>query len=651
MAQTRVERRLAAILAVDVVGYSRLMARDEDGTFARLKGLRTEVVEPSITRWGGRIVDIKGDGSMIEFRSAVAAVEAAVDIQRLVREREADRPAAERLRFRMGINLGEVIVDGDAIYGDGVNVAARVESLCEPDEVWLTSAVQKEVEGKLDLVLATAGSHRMKNLGGAVAVFRVAASGPGATAPVIRRLHRMARPSRFLVAGAVAALALLLALWWGWGRGPGSHKPTVAVLPFANLSGDTVTGRLANGITADIVVDLARFRDLEVIGGAAVALVGAVAPGSAHRDERPNVDYVLEGSIQREDDRVRVSAQLLDSRDGTNVWTERWDRLAGDVFAVQAELGEQVASHVGGYGRIAEADRAAARRKPPGSLSAYDLYMLGVEAKHRMTAEGWTDAADLLQRAIVEDPGLARAWTALSWVQSMRAVAGEQNGAQSRREALVSARRALQLDPADAEAHAALGVALGALGDPAGAEPAFDEALLLNPHHPGVLAPFAAWASTFGRAEEGATAADRLVRLDPTYPVWAAGSIGYAYLMVGRLKDALEALGRIPPELRSRDQWVGVAVALAGLGRPAEAEVAAALDRFPDISAEALVSRATFPEDMIERATEAITMAGFPGCADPVDLSRLEVRHRLATCEAWRAKLPAPTRPDRRSID
>jgi TolB-like protein/class 3 adenylate cyclase/Tfp pilus assembly protein PilF len=639
MATARVERRLAAILAADVAGYSRLMERDEDGTFARLKRLQTEVVAPALAHRGGRIVDLKGDGAMVEFRSAVAAVEAAVDIQRALQDRDTELPEAERIRLRIGINLGEVIVDGGAIYGDGVNVAARIECLCEPGGVWLTRAVRNEVEGKLDLALVPAGPRRVKNIGEAVDVFRVAAfDGAAAPAP----LRRAAARRLHLAVAAVCGAALVIGgIWWARSdQNPPPQKPDVAVLPFANLDGDAITGRLANGITQDIVTDLARFRDLDVIAPTSLQASGEATAGTREARRGLDAEYVLEGSIQRQGDRVRVSAQLVDSRSGTNVWSERWDRPIQDVFAVQAELAEQVASHLGGYGRIADADRAAARRKPPGNLTAYDLYMLGVEAKHRMTRDGWAEAAKLLQRAIALDSGLARAWTALSWVRSMSAADGIPDAAKARAAALDAARRAVELDPADSEGHAALGVALGALGDLAGAEPEFEEALRLNPNHPGVLAAFAGWASNFGRPEDGAAAADRLVRLDPSYPAWAAGGISYAYLMAGRFADALRALSRIPEAARSRNHLVGEAVAHAALGHAGEAEAAVkrALTRFPDISAEAVVSRATFPERYRERAVEALASAGFPVCAQLADLPKLETS-RLPECETERAAM------------
>ena len=622
---------MAAILAADVAGYSRLMERDELGTYARLKRLRLELMEPALAQRGGRIVDLRGDGGMVEFRSATAAVEAAVDIQRALRDREAELPLAERIRLRIGINLGEVIVDGGAIYGDGVNIAARVEALCEPGGVWLTRAVRNEVEGKLELGLAPVGLHRVKNLGEVVEVFRVTDLGSAAPAAGLR----LPRAPRILAAvGALIVVAAGAACWqWAHG-GLAPHKPTVAVLPFADLGGEASAARLAAGMTQDLVTDLTRFHDLDVLASTTMPAVTAL--DLAH-DAR--ADYVLTGTIQRQGERVRVSAQLVDRSTGTNLWSERWDRPAGDVFAVQGEVAAQVASHVGGYGRIAEADWAAARRKPPGNLTAYDLYVLGVEAKHRMTEAGWAEAADLLQRAIDLDPSLARAWTALSWVRSMRAATWAPDTVASRQGALDAARRAVELDPADAEGHAALGVALGAAGDLAAAEPAFTKALALNANNPSVLAAYAAWASNLGRPEEGAAAADRLLRLDPSYPAWAAGSIGYGYLMAGRFQDALRALASVPEVSRSEENLVGEAVALVALGRTKEASAAsaAALARFPDISAEELVTRPNFPNEYGERATAALTRAGFPRCARVVDLPKLEPNRRLTECESERA--------------
>ena len=630
---TSVERRLAAILAADVAGYSRLMARDEDGTFARLRQLRIEMIEPMLARHGGRIVDLRGDGGLVEFRSTVAAVEAAINIQQAIERHESERPEPERIRLRMGINLGEVIVDGDAIYGDGVNVAARIECLCNPGGIWLTRAVRNEVAGKLDVELAPCGPYRMKNIGGAIELFRVTDFDGIAARAMAARLGK--RGLRLAAAAACTAVLALGGGWWAWSAHSSTlQKPSVAVLPFADLGGDAAARRLADGITQDVVIDLARFRDLDVIAHTANP-TDIKASG-----DRP-VDYVLQGSIQRQGDRVRVSVRLADAKSETNVWSERWDRPMQDVFAVQTELAEQVASQLGGYGRIAEADQAAARRKQPSSLTAYDLYMLGVEAKHRMTPGGRAEAVQLLNRAIGLDPTLARAWTALSWAHSISAAADDPDPDKARSAALEAARRAVELDPADAEGYAALAVALGTRGDLAAAEPTFDNALRLNRNHPGVLAAYATWASSFGRAEDGADAADRLVRLDPGYPAWAADSIAFAYQMVGRYEDALHALSRVPEGVRSREHLIAEAVALAALGRDNAAKDAVdhAMARFPDISAEALVARPMFAESDRQRAVEALAAVGFPTCARIADLDRIGTSARLRQCDAERTAL------------
>ena len=452
----RVERRLAAILAADVAGYSRLMEHDEVGTYARLKRLRTEVVEPALAYRGGRIVDLRGDGGMVEFRSAVAAVEAAVDIQRAMRDHDAELPEDERIRLRIGINLGEVIVDGGAIYGDGVNIAARVECLCEPGGVWLTRAVRNEVEGKLDLGLAPVGPHRVKNLGEVVEVFRVAAFDCAPPLPSLRTPR--VRASSLVAVAAVCGTIIALGVgWWDWaGRSLPQQKPTVAILPFVNLGDDATTERLAAGITQDIVTDLTRFHDLDVLASTTMPAAGAL---DLARDARTG--YVLTGAIQRQGERVRVSAQLVDSRGGRTSgpsagtarpgtssrsksrWRSRSPAISVAMAASSRPTGQR-------------------RRKSPGSLTPMIATFWASKPSIVMTRAGWVEAADLLRRAIDLDPTLARAWTALSWVRSMSAAAGVPKAAESRQAALDAARRAVELDPADAEGYAALGVALGA---------------------------------------------------------------------------------------------------------------------------------------------------------------------------------------------
>src|SRR5690349_12615119 len=296
MAAARIERRLAAIMAADVVGYSRLMEADEVDTFSRLKRLRHELVEPVLERHGGRFVDLKGDGAIVEFQSAVAAVEAAVEVQRAMQGQDAELPEDRRIRYRIGINLGEVIVDGGTIYGDGVNVAARIESLCEPGGVWLSRSVYNQVRGKVDLGLVPTGLHQVKNISEAVETFRVALDG---VAPALRRPAAWARLMRWApyTAAALATLVFLGGVWRLWpGEPPPKERPSIAVLPFDNYGGDEATGRLADGITEDIITDLARFRELEVIARNSTEVYKGKATDVREVGRALGVGYVLEGS-------------------------------------------------------------------------------------------------------------------------------------------------------------------------------------------------------------------------------------------------------------------------------------------------------------------------------------------------------------------
>src|SRR5690349_2652705 len=294
MATARVERRLAAILAADVVAYSRLMERDETGTFERLKRLRHELVEPVLERHGGRFVDLKGDGAIVEFQSAVAAVEAAVEVQRAMQGQDPELPEDRRIRYRIGINLGEVIVDGGTIYGDGVNVAARIESLCEPGGVWLSRSVYNQVRGKVDLGLVPSGLHQVKNISEAVETFRVALDG---VVPASRRPTARARLARWAphAAAALATLMFLGGVWRFWpGEPPPKERPSIAVLPFDNYGGDEATGRLADGLTEDVITDLAHFRDLDVIARNSVEAYKGKPVDVRQVGKALDVRYVLE---------------------------------------------------------------------------------------------------------------------------------------------------------------------------------------------------------------------------------------------------------------------------------------------------------------------------------------------------------------------
>jgi TolB-like protein/class 3 adenylate cyclase len=372
----RVERRLAAILAADVVGYSRLMGDDEAGTHARLSAHRKQFIEPLISEYHGRVVKLTGDGALVEFASAVDAVECAVAIQNGMAEREADQPEDRRLRFRIGINLGDIILEEGDIYGDGVNVAARLEALAEPGGICVAQSVYNQVKGKLDVAFEPTGEHRVKNIAEPVETLRVALD-RAAPRPAAARSGVAGRRAPWRLVAVLATVAALVAVGGAWhfwpAPPPADGRPGIAVLPFNNFGGDESTGRLADGITEDIITDLARFRDLDVIARNSTEVYKGKPVDIRQVGKDLNVDYVLEGSIQRQDDSIRATAQLIDADTGAHVWSERWDRRAEDIFAVQTEVAEKVAASLGGdltMGQIARAEIHRAKRLRPSDLTA-----------------------------------------------------------------------------------------------------------------------------------------------------------------------------------------------------------------------------------------------------------------------------------------
>jgi TolB-like protein/class 3 adenylate cyclase len=626
----RAERRLAAILAADIVGYSRLVEADEAGTLAAIKTLRETAIDPLLAEHKGRIVKLMGDGAIVEFASVVDAVACAVAVQKAAADRQAKTPADRRIVFRIGVNLGDVVVEGDDLLGDGVNVAARLEQLCEPGGVLVSGTAYDQLQGKLGLPLDFTGEQRVKNIARPVRAYRVRLDGAGGRARLpLRRARRLAALLMLVTAAGT--------LWWlRSGEQAARARPGIAVLPFANLGGDAATGRLADGLTEDTITDLAHFRDLDVIARNSVEVYKGKPADVRQVGKDLNVGYVLEGSIQRQADQIRVTAQLIDAASDAHVWSQRWDRPAQDVFSVQSELAEAVAAKLGGYtGTITAADRDAAMRKRPQDLTAYDLYLLGVAAKHRETKESVEEAIRLLKQSVAIDPKFARAWTGLAWAYFV--LRGFVEDTPDLRQAgMDAARRAVELDPADAEAHAALAHMLGATGDFAGVEAEFDKALGLNPNSADLLTWYAGWASSFGKPEQGAEAADRARRLNPNMPTWALWMYSYAYFMAGRVEDALRIHERKPRENYRREDYVWHAMLLAVVGRmdDAHAAVADTLAHFPGVSIESFAGTPDWSDAERERLTEAMRKAGFPACATEKDLKNMPGTKRLPECVA-----------------
>jgi TolB-like protein/class 3 adenylate cyclase/Tfp pilus assembly protein PilF len=618
------ERRLAAIMIADVVGFSLLVENDEASALQQVRETLSLVIEPLVREYMGRIFKTTGDGVLVEFGSVVDAVNCAVAIQK--------RLAAEqsRTRLRIGINLGDIVVEGGDLLGDGVNVAARIEQLCPVGGVLVSGTAFDHLKGKFHLPIEFDGTHQVKNISEPVRVYSVQLEGVGKVGKA-----SIARLSRRRWALAVMALILVSAGWWLLRPSETSAtKPSVAVLPFDNLGGDEATGRLAKGLTEDIITDLARLPELEVVarnstqkykGGVDVRTVG----------KELDVRFVLAGSIQRSGEQVRLSAQLIDAVNGNHVWSERWDRPAAELFKVQSEIADQVANRLGGgAGLVQTVGREEAKRKRPENLTAYELYLLGTEAIEQINPTDNAKAIELLERAVKIDPGFARAWIELSHAHALSIQFGADAG-QSKQAAMAAAERALLLDPQDAEAHAAMGSRLAEHGEFARAEAEYEVAMNLSPGSAEILTFYTGWASSFGKPERGAEIVDRVIRLNPNYPMWQNGPFAYAYFMAGRFADAARLLERIPPDSTNMFRLGFHASSYAALGRTDDAKriVERALSKFPNFTIEEYVSDPGWNEE--EKATLAkwMQVAGFPLCAKAEVKAKLATRYPLPGCD------------------
>ena len=641
-------RKIAAILVSDIVGYSRLAGADEDRILARLRALRSDLIDPTIALHHGRIVKRTGDGSLIEFRSVVDAVRCAIEVQTGMVERNAGLPAERRIEFRVGIHLGDVVEEADGdLMGDGVNIAARLEGIANPGAICLSEDAYRQVSGRLDMAVADLGPTQLKNIERPIRVYSLQVGVPAQAKPPAEGKPSEKPPgsrSRSLMVGrrilgvAAAALVLMLAVgaWHFWPRHAGlgvTARGSVAVLPFANLGGDEATGRLADGLTEDIITDLSRHRTMDVIAHNSTEVYKGKAVDVRQVGRDLNVRYVLEGSVQREGDQIRVTAQLIDAASNAHLWSERWDKPSKDFFAVQSDIADQLGSRLGSGSVIVDAEQAAARRSRPENLTAYELYLSGRSEHKRATPDGNKNAIELLERAVAVDPKLARAWVELAGARHVSVMFGAEPAVAVPAE-LAAARRAVEIDPSDALAHAVLASALAGQGNFRPGEAEFDTALRLNPGDAEILSMYATWAVTFGHPERGAEAADRAIRLNPNYEPFHAYDFSYAYFVVGRFEDTLRVVERLPKENYTFYSWVLRAASYAALGRSAEAKAALAdaLEHHPDLTIEGLTGTEGWSDEERKWMIERMRAAGFPPCAKPEVLAKNPQLVRLPEC-------------------
>ena len=516
MVEERTTRRLAAILSADVVGYSRLMEADEAGTLAALKNHRAELIDPKIAQFGGRIVGTAGDGLLCEFPSVVDAVQCAVEIQAAMPGRNAEVSDARRMQLRIGINLGDVIVEGDDIFGDGVNVAARLETIAEPGSVCISGTVHENATGKLPYRFEDLGEQTLKNIARPIRAWRIRPVGANDTA------------------NATAPVVL-----------PLPDKPSIAVLPFTNMSGDPEQEYFADGMTEDIITELSRFRWLFVISQNSSFAFKGQSPDIRDVGSKLGVRYVVEGSIRRAGNRVRITAQLIDATTNEHIWAERYDRDLEDIFAVQDEVTHAIVTTLEPH--LAATERQRARRKPVESLGAWEYYQRGLWHLFRMTAEDSAKALDLLERAVMLDPTASSAHAGLVLALYYHVLFGfSTNRDTDLTKAMSHAKSAIALDESDAFAHFAASRVFIVRGDPESAIEASDRAITLNPSY--ALAHFgrahALWHA--GRPDAAIVSHDRAMRLSPSDPLmWAfMASKAIALSLLGRADEAAELAGR-----------------------------------------------------------------------------------------------------------
>jgi TolB-like protein/class 3 adenylate cyclase len=589
MATERVERKLAAILAADVAGYSRLMGADEEGTLERLKALRRELLDPKIAEHKGRIVKITGDGVLAEFASVVDAVRCAVEVQQAMPDRDTGIAADSRIELRIGINVGDVIVEGDDLYGDGVNIAARIEALADVGGVFVSNTVHDQVRDRLPFVFEDLGEQQVKNIARPVRVFRVS------TAPRPSRPHAGETP-------ALPAPAL-----------PLPDKPSIAVLPFQNMSADPEQEFFSDGIAEDITTALSKLRWFFVIARNSSFTYKGRAIDVKQVGRELGVRYVLEGSVRKSGNRARITAQMIDAVRGNHVWAERYDRELADIFVVQDEITEQVVGTI--EPQLYAAEHFRSQRKPPENLDAWECVIRALPCITQSSLAGYNEAEALCRRAIAISPSYGQAHSLLAWVLLRRT---DSSGDVASFFAEAEARTALDIDDQDPWAYLTRGLVLYRQRHHGEAERACRRALELNPNFAlahAILGLPLAYRGAHGEALESAERAMRLSPNDPLVGRQAWHTMAFAEFAAGHYAEcvawARKMIERYPAHLRPYQ----VLIAAAALQRDTLTAGEAMTDLLrlrPDFSLTWMGKNVPLTGDIRERLLDGLRKAGVP---------------------------------------
>jgi adenylate cyclase len=634
MATEDFKRKLTAILSADVKGYSHLMAEDEEATVRTITAYR-EVITEIVQKHRGRVVDSPGDNILSEFSSVVDAVRGAVEIQEELKVRNAELPENRRMEFRIGVNLGDVIHEEERIYGDGVNVAARVESLADAGGICISRSAYDQVKNKLTLGYENLGEYSVKNIAEPVRIYKVLMD-PESVGKVIG--ERRVEPKRGLRIAIAAVIAFLLVvggavLWKSYQpivsppvevasekkmAFPLPEKPSLAVLPFDNLSGDSSQDYFSDGITESIITALSNVSNLFVIARNSTFTYKGKPVKVQQVAEELGVRYVLEGSVQRSGDRVRITAQLIDALTGHHLWAEQYERKFGDIFALQDDITEHVTLAL--QVKLTEGEQARIRRGHMDNPEAYEYWLRGRETYMSFTKENNDQARKLWEKAAELDPTNSWMWQQIGWTYYRDARFGwTDTPVQSLARAEELAQKTLAVDDSNAEAYCLLSVVYMSRRQHDKAVAYGERALALAPNFTDITATIAIPFMYSGRPEEAIEMVKNAMRLNPYYPAWYLPVLGFAYRFTGQYEEAIALLetwrARANPRSAIPHLFLAITYEEAGRGEEAQIAVAEILKRKPKASITGYLKAKTFPYKNpadIEKVVDLLRKAGLP---------------------------------------
>ncbi len=576
------EHRLAAVLAADMAGYSRLMETDEKGTLARLRTHRIELIDPAIAKNQGNIIKTTGDGMLVEFQSVTDAVLCAAEIQERMRRRNSDVPEDRRIQFRIGINIGDIIFDEGDIYGDGVNIAARIEQLADVGGICVTQAVRDQILDKIDVAFEDVGEKALKNISRPVRVWRALLNGQN---------------------GAPRASS-------EGERGQAAGRTSIAVLPFANMSGDAEQEFFVDGLTEDIITELSRRHELFVISRNSSFVYKGQAVNIRDVAQKLGAQYLVEGSVRKAGERLRVTVQLIDTASDTHIWAERYDRKLDDVFAIQDEVTAAIVATL--PGRVEAAQRDQIARKTPANLAAYECVLAAKVLHHRSTRSDNEAAQKLIERAVELDPDYAHAhaWRGCilgqSWVYDW---CGDRDA--TFEQVVAELETALSLDDNDADVHRILAAIAVNKNDLTRARHHQERALALNPNYDLVVVQQGELLTWLGRPEEGIDWIDKAMRLNPHHPERFWSHLGKARFNARQYGDAIEAFMHLSAMDAYQHAFVAAAYSWLGDETAASAHAARIKESDPSFTFQTMQATLHYARDEdVEHLREGLIKSG-----------------------------------------